>query len=139
MHSVSVLILLKHINKSTEKLCGNWGNKSNSWKPLSFCWEDRLNDRLNDWLIDWLFQLVECLCSGLVLMFLLYLEKSPTIERTKVKIQVFKAVAYVKYVFYTQFWWKRTLSPTKTDDAFNDGKKYVQQCFQPRVVNNSFL
>lgn len=79
-------------------------------------------------------------------MFLLHLEKSPTIERTQVRIQVFKAVEYVKDVFCTYssdgnffIQRKRTLSPTKTDDPFNDGKKYVQQCFQPRVVNNSFL
>lgn len=79
-------------------------------------------------------------------MFLLHLEKSLTIERTQVKIQLFRAVVYVKYVFYTHnsdgnffIQRKRTLSPTKTDDAFNDGKKYDQQCFQPRVVNNPFL
>lgn len=47
MHLVSLQILLKHINKSTEKLCGN-GETNQTAENRSFCWEDRLNDRLND-------------------------------------------------------------------------------------------
>lgn len=74
-------------------------------------------------------------------------EKSPTTERTNQNSSacIRNISLYVKRVFYTYrvdgnyfIQRKQTLSPTKTDDAFNDGKKYVQQCFQHRVVNSSF-
>lgn len=53
-------------------------------------------------------------------MFALHLEKSPTIERTQAKIQVFKGVVYVKYVFYTLSSDGKCLYPTQANIKPNE-------------------
>lgn len=66
MLSVSVLIPLKHIDKSTEKLCGNGETNQTAENRCHFAgkidWMIEWSiERLNEWIIDWLFQLVESL------------------------------------------------------------------------------